>query len=203
MSMLQQLWLILHTAAVAIILPVSLLLVNRLLIRYLDDRGMYRVPPFSWLPLLAGSALCSAALNALDIVGRLNPSQLWLSDFWALRFDELYDVWLRPSDVLLAVIAGLIEFYNELLYEGWSVWLFQGSAVVAGVVALLAWRSWQAIRGILLFFWLSLAVMILMYISVILLAWVIHWLNFWALVVLFLFLYMYDKEGDQQHGSPL
>jgi len=68
---------------------------------------------------------------------------------------------------------------------------------------LLAWRSWQAIRGILLFFWLSLAVMILMYISVILLAWVIHWLNFWALVVLFLFLYMYDKEGDQQHGSPL
>lgn len=199
----QQLLVILQTVAATAILPASLLFVSRLLVRHLDDRGMYEVPPFSWLPLLAGASLCSAALDAMKVVGRFDPSELWLSDFWALRFEELYEVWLRPHDILLAMIAGLIEFNNEILHAGWRVWLFQLSAAIALLVALLAWRSWNAIRGVLLFFWLSLTDMVLMYMAVIMLAWVVHWLNFWILIIFFIFLYMYDKDDDEQPLLPL
>jgi hypothetical protein len=201
MNFAQHALLIFQTTIAMAIFPLALVVVNRLLIQSLDDRGMYLVPPFSWLHLLAGALLCSAALDAMEVTDRLNPEGFWLSDYWSLRIDELYDIWLNPFDILFAVIAGVIELRLE--HDDWRVWILRIVFGLACVVALLAWRNWQAIRGVVLFFWLTLTAMILMYMSVITLAWITHWLNFWLLLVIFIFLYLFDKDGDQPPRSPL
>lgn len=203
MNVAQHALLIFQTTIAAMTLPVILVYLNRLLVQHLDNRGMYLVPPFSWLPLLAGALLCSAALDGMEVSGRLNPEDLWISDYWSLRIDELYDIWLNPFDILFAVIAGMIELRLEIPHDGWRITVLRIVLGLACGVALLAWRNWQAIRGILLFFWLALTAMILMYMSVVILAWITHWLNFWLLLVIFIFLYLFDKDGDQPPRSPL
>lgn len=203
MNVEQHVLLVIQNVMAMLILPISMIVVNRLLIQHLDNRGMYSVPPFSWLPIFAGIILCSAALTAMEVTSWLNPEGIWLSDYWSLRIDELHDIWLNPFDILFALIAGLIELRLEMIDDGWRPWVFQILFWIALAVALLAWRSWQAIRGVLLFVWATLTTMVIGYMAVITLAWVMYWLNFWLLLVIFIFLYLYDQDGDLPQRSPL
>ncbi|TCT21464.1 hypothetical protein [Thiobaca trueperi] len=203
MNVEQHVLLIIQSAIPMFILPTSMIFVNRLLIQHLDNRGMYSVPPFSWLPILAGLILCAAALDAMEVTSWLNPEGIWLSDYWSLRLDELYDIWLNPFDILFALIAGLIQLRLDMLDDSWRPWVFQALFWIALAVALLAWRSWQAMRGVLLFCWATLTTMVVGYMAVIILAWIMYWLNFWLLFVIFIFLYLYDQDGDLPQRSPL
>lgn len=184
-------------------LPTGLWVVNRLLLRHLDNRGMYLVPPFSWLPWLAAALLASAALDGLDITAKLTPAGIWLTKDWDISLDELYTTWLNPWEILFAILAAVIEMRIEGLANGWRPILLMLTLVFASLVAILAWRSWQALRGLFLYLWQSLVYMVLIYMFVIGTAWMLHWLNFWLLPVTFIFLYMYDKDLDVEPRSPL
>jgi len=92
MNVEQYVLLVIQNLIAMLILPITMILVNRLLIRHLDNRGMYSVPPFSWLPIFAGFVLCSASLTAMEVTSWLNPEGIWLSDYWSLRIDELHDI---------------------------------------------------------------------------------------------------------------
>ena len=203
MNVEQHVLLVVQNTFAILILPISMVVVNRQLIQQFDNRGMYSVPPFSWLPVFAGFILCSASLTAMEITSWLNPQGIWLSDYWSLRIDELYSIWLNPLDILFALVAGLVELRLQMIDDGWLPQIFLGLFWSTLVVALLAWRSWQAIRGVLLFVWATLTTMVLSYMAVITLAWVMHWLNFWLLLVIFIFLYLYDQDGDLPQRSPL
>jgi len=191
------------TAVLISMLPIALWVVNLLLLRRLDNRGMYQVAPFPWLPWLSGALLTSAAFDGMEITSWLKPEGIWLSDFWAISFDELYRTWLDPRDVLLALIAGIVELNCEADEGGWRLPFLGLTGLLTAVVAVLAWRSWQASRGVLLFLWLTLSHMVLIYTFLIVLAWLTHWVNFWLLPIFFVFLYLFDKDDDRQPRLPL
>lgn len=194
---------LIHSALLILMLPTALWLVNRLFLGLLDDRGMYQVPPFSWLPWLAGGILALAALDGLDITARLTPAGIWLEDHWSINLQELYELWLNPWDLSFAVVAAVVELRIEANLHGWRPWILMLTLLLAFLVAGLAWRGWGIWRGLFLFLWQTLVYMILLYCFVIGLAWVIHWLNFWLLPLIFMFLYLYDQDEVVQSRYPL
>jgi len=172
-----------------LLIPVVLLGTGSWLLHRLDDRGMFEVPPFSWLPWVAGLILSWWMLAATGIVPALSTKGIWFSDFWSLPAFTAYRLWLSPW--------ALLQAWGWGLHEAWTAILTQDILAVALLVILLtelgvaglAWRSRQVWRGLVCFFWLLFAAGTLFYTLAITLAWIVHWLNFWVLLVIFAVLY--------------
>ncbi|WP_139162998.1 hypothetical protein [Desulfonatronum thiosulfatophilum] len=186
---------ILFAALLTPLLPTALILMSAWLVRRLDDRGMYAVFPFSGLPIAAGIIFCWAMLTAMHIPRSFTVQGIWFSTYWALTPMELYLLWLSPLAMYQAWIAGMAVLFSEVLKFSWLAASFLTILIVAIAVAGLAWRNRQAWRGIALFFLLALTAASWFYLSVILIAWLVHWLNFWLLLLIFAVLYFIGAKS--------
>lgn len=179
------------------LVPAVLLAASYWILRRLDDRGMFEVPPFSWLPWAAGSILTFWMLCANEFMPALTTQGLWFSDFWALPALDAYRLWLSPVALLNAWAQGIHEFWTITRAPTMGFWIFLGLVLTAFIVAFLAWRSKQAWRGIACFGWLLFVAATTLYMLVILTAWLVHWLNFWVLLIIFAVLYHLSTRKTQ------
>ncbi|GAB6057033.1 hypothetical protein [Desulfonatronum parangueonense] len=156
---------------------------------------MYAVFPFSGLPIAAGIIFCWAMLVAMHIPRSFTVQGIWFSNYWALAPMELYLLWLSPWAMYQAWISGLAVLFSEILKFSWLAATFLAISFIAFTVAGLAWRNRHAWRGVLLYFLLGLTAASWFYLSVILIAWLVHWLNFWLLLLIFAVLYFVGAKS--------
>lgn len=183
----------------AVSLPLGLLVAARLLTRRFDDQGLFRPPLFKLLPVLAGAALEFACLRATGLARALDPLGVWSPDsVWHVSWNELVGRYMAP-EVVFAGLAGMAPWRDR--QTAMALACVALGLVATSVRAGLAWRSWRAWRGPVLYAARTLASAALLHAGLVLVFWTVHWLNFWLLFVLLLFVELRRGEGSKYQAS--
>jgi hypothetical protein len=203
--------LVLHlaTTAVSVVKAMALLagvlLGSRELLRRLDDRGLFKVQPFPWMPLAAGAALEWALLTGpAGLATALDPRGVWTNPAWAIDLATLYRRYLAPealasaaADTIAALAADPAGGLHAL-----ALAILAAATLATSCMAALAWRSAAAWRGVALQIWLTAAAWVVLHHAVVLTFWTLHWLNFWLFFVLLAFVQMRRREGPASKTYP-
>lgn len=175
-------------------LPAGLWALARLLDRRLDDRGLFRRLPFALLPALAGGALAFAGARGSGLAAALDPLAVWSPESaWRVSWNELVARHLSP-EVLIGGLTAAAPFRDRptaLALAGAAL-----AAAAAGARAAFLWRSRAAWRGAALFAARAAAWAATLHAAVVLAFWTVHWLNFWLLFILLLFVELRRREGE-------
>lgn len=185
----------------AIGLPLGLLAVDRLLARRLDDRGSFRPMPLKLAPVAAGAALEFACLRASGLWGALDPLVVWSPDsVWGVGWNELVARYLAP-EVLIDSLADLAPRQDRQTALALGVAVL--GLAVASARAALVWRSREAWRGPVLFTVRTLTWAAILHAGLVLAFWTVHWLNFWLLFILLLFVELrrHESGGSKYQAS--
>jgi hypothetical protein len=178
---------------------------SRALLRRLDDRGLFKVQPFPWMPLTAGAALEWALLSRPSgLAAALDPRGIWTDPAWAVDLATIYDRHLSPRALAGAAAdtaAGLAADPTGGSHAP-VLAVLAAATLATSAMAALAWRSAAAWRGLALQLWLTAAAWLVLHHAVILAFWTLHWLNFWLFFVLLAFVQMRRKEGPAAKTYP-
>jgi len=164
----------------------------RELVARIDNRSMFSIPFCRSLAVACGCVLAIATGVLAGLQNEISVASLWdLSGFWhGGRFLVILE---RYSQDLWSFSPGSIA-PNRLLF---AQTLFASAALLAVLnfgIAVMGWRSLAALRGLFAHFVISLSVWLVLTVRVLAAIWVLHWLNFWILLVLLIVLELRRRE---------
>jgi hypothetical protein len=158
----------------------------------LDNRSMLSIPFCRSVAVACGGVLAIAGGVLAGIQSEIAISSLWdMSGFWHTgRFLVIVE---RYAEALLAwppepVTPQQFLFAKLLLASAALL------AAVNFVIAVLGWRSLAALRGLMAHLVVSASVWLTLTVRGLAAIWVLHWLNFWALLILLIVLEMRRRE---------
>jgi hypothetical protein len=158
----------------------------------LDNRSMFSIPFCRSLAIACGGLLAIATALLAGIAGKLSPAALWdITGFWHEgRFIDI-----------LAVFAGELSQPQQSSFGLKQVRLTQILIALAAaltavnfVIAVLGWRSAGALRGMIAHCLIAISMWIILTIGALAAFWVVHWLNFWVLLVVTIVVEMRRRE---------
>jgi hypothetical protein len=175
-----------------VILPWMINDAARDLVARLDNRGMFSIPFCRSLAVACGGLLAIATAVLAGLGTEITAAGLWdFSGFWHSGrfldilhryFVDLQSVSSRPAAAHAILLANMLFTSAALL------------AVINLGIAAMGWRSVAALRGIMAHCVISLSVWGTLTIRGLAAIWILHWLNFWALLILLLVLEMRRRE---------
>ena len=162
------------------------------LVARIDNRGMFSIPFCRSLAVACGGVLAIATGVLAGLQDEISVASLWdLSGFWhGGRFLVILE---RYADDLWSLSPGTIA-PNQLLF---AQILFASAALVAVVnfgIAVMGWRSLAALRGLIAHLAISVSVWLVLTVRALAAIWVLHWLNFWVLLILLVVLELRRRE---------
>lgn len=158
----------------------------------LDNRSMFSIPLCRSLAIACGGLLAIATALLAGIASKLSPAVLWdITGFWHEgRFIDI-----------LAVFAGELSNPEQSTFGAKQVRLTQILIALAAalttvnfVIAILGWRSAGAMRGMLAHCLIAISMWVILTICALATFWVVHWLNFWVLLVVTIVVEMRRRE---------
>lgn len=161
----------------------------------LQDRPMFSIQFCYVLAASSGIAIGLMLISNSGIVSRITISEIWnVNGFW--HHPRAYEM-----------IVGNIQLIFDNSFSTHSsrlmaiFWTFIGSTTLFNVlVAVLGWRSIAAVRGIAVHGLLVLYYCNATVFLTLLLLWIVHWLNFWVFLVLFVVI---EARRHEQRGARL
>jgi hypothetical protein len=176
-----------------VLFPLVLAALAMVVVRRFDDRGLFAVFPFPLLPLVSGLLFGVHMLQAGGLGQQLAPSVLWLSPYWGQPPAELIAHWLWPPRLLEQWALAQRALVTDAWTFSVSLQLILVALLVISAMSALAWRSLGALRGLLIHGVLSAcSALAVVWVSV-LLAWLLHRLNFWVLPLTFAVVYFWGS----------
>jgi hypothetical protein len=162
------------------------------LLKRLDNRGMFSIPFCRSVAIACGGVLAIATGVLAGLQNEISVTKLWdISGFWHtgrfLVIVEKYatDLWAwRPG-----LIAPRQFFFAQILFASAGLLAF-----VNFTIAALGWRSPAMLRGMAAHIIMSISVWLILTIRILAAIWVLHWLNFWVLLILLIVLEMRRRE---------
>jgi len=162
------------------------------LVGRLDNRGMFSIPFCRALAVACGGVLAIATGVLAGFQDEISAADLWgVSGFWHSG---------RFLVILEAYAEGLMSFSSDPNPTGYLLFaqaLFISAALLAMVnlaIAVTGWRSPAALRGLIAHLVISMSVWFVTTIRVLAAIWVLHWLNFWVLLILLVVLELRRRE---------
>lgn len=160
---------------------------------------MFKVPVCRSIAVAAGASAAMGLLVASGVTANLTIGEIWsATGAW-----HVGGVWI----VLERYVAAAMGWWDgriPLVFYLHGSTLFTLLGALLGIaaaftllnaaIALLAWRSSGALRGILCHFLIAGLTAALAFVWAISFFWILHWLNFWILLVLFLFIEAKRRE---------
>jgi len=179
--------------AYALLFPLLLAGLAVAVVRRFDDRGLFAVFPFPLLSLLSGLLFGVHMLQAGGLWRWLAPSALWLSPYWGQPLAELVAHWLSPPRLLEQAALAQRALLADPRAFGLSLQWLLFALLVIGVMSALAWRSVGALRGLLIHGVLSVCSALAVIWVCVLLACLLHRLNFWVFPLTFAVMYFWGS----------
>jgi hypothetical protein len=162
------------------------------LVKRLDNRGMFSIPFCRSVAVACGGVLAIATGVLAGLQNEVSVAKLWdISGFWHtgrfLVIVEKYgrDLWWWPPQL----ITPRQLFLAQILFASAGLLAFVNFAVAA-----LGWRSPAALRGLMAHIVISMSVWLMLTVRVLAAIWILHWLNFWVLLILLIVLEMRRRE---------
>lgn len=162
-------------------------------VQRLDDRGLFAVFPFPLLPLTSGVLLSFELLHASGLAMLLTPTAIWLSGYWEQPLSILIMEWIWAPQLLELLILTVYMLEDTPSAFSWSIVLVNVSLVVITGMSVLAWRSLQALRGVVIHLTLSICTLIGMIWLCMMVAWLLCLLNFWLFLMIFAVIYYWNS----------
>ncbi len=184
------------------ILPAGAVLASHVLLDRLDDRGLFKVQPFPWMPFAAAAALEWVLIRTSGFAQALDPYRVWTEGVWAVDLATLYARQLAPTVLLARAGEAVTALATDPSGHAVALAVLLGASGAIATVAALAWRSVAAWRGLFLQLWLTAAVWLVLHYAIVLVYWIVYWLNFWIFFVLLAFIQMWRKEGPRDKVYP-
>ena len=157
-----------------------------------DNRGMFSIPLCRSLAVACGGVLAIATGVLAGLRNEISVAGLWdLSGFWhGGRFLVVleryaYDLWSLPPDSITS---------KQLLFAQLLVASAALLAIVNFGIAVTGWRSLGALRGLIAHLAISASVWIVLTVRGLAAIWVLHWLNFWILLIVLVVLELRRRE---------
>jgi hypothetical protein len=158
----------------------------------LDNRGMFSIPFCRSLAVACGGVLAIATGVLAGIQNEIYASNLWsISGFWHTgRFLVILERYAAALWSLspVSIAAKPMLFAQMLLVSAGLLALCNFAMAVAG------WRSPAALRGLMAHGMISISVWFVLTVRILAAIWVLHWLNFWALLILLIVLELRRHE---------
>lgn len=158
----------------------------------LDNRGMFSLPFCRAVAVASGGVLAIATAVLAGFHHEVSIASLWaIEGFW--HTDRLLTIVERYVGNLLSPPAGWISA-SQLLF---AQMLLVSAGLLAALnfgIAILGWRSAGAVRGLLAHLVLSLSVWMVVTVRVVAALWILHWLNFWSLLIALIVLELRRRE---------
>jgi hypothetical protein len=187
-----------HIAAIAenflliVVVPWLVSDAARDLVARLDNRGMFSIPFCRVLAVACGGVLAIATGVLAGLQDEISAASLWgVSGFW-------------HGGRCLVILEGYAEGLRSLSSASMSAEhllfariLFAAAALLAALnlaIAVMGWRSLAALRGLGGHLVISLSVWFVLTIRTLAAIWVLHWLNFWILLILLIVLELRRRE---------
>jgi len=152
------------------------------LVARIDNRGMFAIPFCRILAVACGGVLAIATGVLAGFQIEISAANLWgVSGFWHSG---------RFLIILGEYAAGLWSLSSTSSPTGHLLVaqsLFVSAALLAALnlgIAVMGWRSPAALRGLIAHLIISMSVWFVLTIRVLAAIWVLHWLNFWILLIL-------------------
>ena len=164
----------------------------RHLVKLLDNRGMFAIAFCRSVAIACGGVLAIATGVLAGLQNEISVAKLWdISGFWHTgRFLVIVEKYGRD---LLSWPPQLITprqlFFAQIVFASAGLLAFLNV-----VIAALGWRSPAALRGMMAHIIISISVWLILTVRVLAAIWVLHWLNFWALLILLIVLEMRRRE---------
>lgn len=183
---------IVENLVVIVALPYLVSDTARDLVKRLDNRGMFSIPFCRSLAIAGGGLLAIATGVLAGLHNEVSIAKLWdISGFWHtgrfLAIVEKFgkDLWLWTPQL----ITPRQLFFSQMLFVSAGC-----LAALNFAIAVMGWRSPAALRGLAAHLIISLSVWLVLTVRVLAAIWVLHWLNFWALLILLIVLEMRRRE---------
>lgn len=158
----------------------------------LDNRNMFALPFCRAVAVAAGGVLAIATAVLAGFHNEVSIASLWAIDgFW--HTGRLLTIAERYTDNLLSPPAGAISA-SQLLFAQTLLVSAGFLAALNFAIAILGWRSLGAMRGLLAHLVLSLSIWMVVTIRVLAALWILHWLNFWSLLIALIVLELRRRE---------
>jgi hypothetical protein len=158
----------------------------------IDNRGMFSIPFCRSVAVACGGVLAIATAALAGLAHEISAASLWnLSGFW--HSGRFLDVLERYLGDVWSISARSIPVHSILFAQ----MLFAFAALLVAVnlgIAVMGWRSLAALRGFIAHCVISISVWSTLTIRGLAALWVLHWLNFWALLILLVVLEMRRRE---------
>jgi hypothetical protein len=158
----------------------------------IDNRGMFSIPFCRSLAVACGGVLAIATAVLAGLQNEISLSSLWsIFGFWQEgRFLVILERYADALCLSSSEAIGQRQFiFVQILFL---------SAILLGVVnlgiAVMGWRSLGALRGLLAHGVISISVWLTLTVRGLAALWVLHWLNFWALLILLIVLELRRRE---------
>ena len=165
---------------------------SRDLVGRIDNRGMFSIPFCRMLAVASGGLLAIATGVLAGLQTEISVANLWdSSGFWhGGRFLIILE---RYTDDLWSLSHGP----NAARHLLFAQIVFASAAFLAAsnfAIAAMGWRSPAAIRGLIAHLVISISVWLVLTIRALAAIWVLHWLNFWVLLILLVVLELRRRE---------
>ena len=164
----------------------------RNLVARIDNRGMFSIPFCRSLAVACGGVLAIATGVLAGLHDEISVASLWdLSGFWhGGRFLVILERYAGDlSSLSLESIAPKQLLFAQLLFVSAAL-----LAVLNFGIAVMGWRSPAALRGLMAHLVITVSVWFVLTVRGLAAIWVLHWLNFWVLLILLIVLEMRRRE---------
>jgi hypothetical protein len=162
------------------------------LVTRVDNRGMFSIPFCRSLAVACGGVLAIATAVLAGLASEISASSLWsISGFWHSGF--LLDIVERYVQGVWSA-SSRPAATNSLVF---AQMLFASAILLTAInlcIALMGWRSPAALRGVIAHCAISLSVWGTLTIRGLAALWILHWLNFWAFLILLVVLELRRHE---------
>lgn len=187
-------------------LPLVLRMTLLRAIATLDDRGMFLIPLCHWAAMASGLAFAAGVLLAADLLSSATPAQLWRIDGpWHetrlatllvaktnVARDAWHEAWQMGFERSSLAADRLPAVGSTAIHAILTVSV--GLTALNGTIAVLGWRSWGALRGLLAHLLIASGACAGTLFALAAGLWVLHWLNFWVFLVLLIFIEIRRRE---------
>jgi hypothetical protein len=157
-----------------------------------DNRGMFSIPFCRSLAVACGGVLAIATGVLAGFTNELSLANLWdISGSW--HEGRFLITLARYTEELWSLSQGAILPDHVVFAEI----LLTSAAILTAVnfgIALMGWRSLGALRGLITHILISISVWFVLTLGALVSLWVLHWLNFWIFLVLFIVVEMRRRE---------
>lgn len=158
----------------------------------LDNRNMFSLPFCRAVAVASGGVLAIATAVLAGFHHETSIASLWAIDgFW--HTSRFLTIGERYVSNLLSPPPGLISA-SQLLF---AQTLLVSAGFLAALnfgIAIMGWRSLGAMRGLLAHLVVSLSFWMVLTVRVVAALWILHWLNFWSLLIALIVLELRRRE---------